>query len=704
MKIINVTPGLIQIPPNGWGAVEKIIWEFHNNLLALGHDSHITYLDDVPTDAEIVHIHVANLALMARERGIPYYFTMHDHHAFLYGKESAVYKENLEAMKHSIKSFVPAKYLVDYFDGIPEYFSHGVNTTFFAPSKSGLKHKLLCVANNGYAHDQASDRKGFGIAIDAARELDLPITIAGPMNNKQYFDKYPPTYNKLTIVYDPTEEELLKLYRNHTIFVHPSEMEAGHPNLTLLEAMACGLPVVGTFEGGHQLEGMIVADRNVHSVTAGISTVMYEYQRYKLEAISQANRLSWKERTKALLDIYTNIWGWTYTHTEHSTMKDKLLHHYVTTKKEHHILKPNVIINAVNGMFIEIRGEVPKKYRVRFINKDTGKIEYETEIGNNCWARTSIQYYVDWKVEVVDLATGNVFDYELPLRDTNVYIALDSRSLGDTLAWMPYVEEFRRKHNCTVICSTFWNQLFDSEYPDIQFVPPGETVYNLSAMYVIGLFFVKDSEVDFNKNRTSPLSTSLQQISADILGIPYKEIRPKIKMSPVALQRKKQISIAVHSTTQAKYWNNPTGWQTVVNWLNNRGYSVRLLSHEPDGYMGNKNPKGVIQHPPGPIEMVVDELKASELFLGIGSGLSWLSWALEVPTVIISGFSEAITEVQNCIRIASPPKTCAGCYNRYRLDAGDWNWCPDQKGTPRQFECSKSITAEMVIRELEKIL
>ena len=130
MKIINVTPGLIPIPPNGWGAVEKIIWEIHNNLLNEGHDSHIKYLDEVPTDADVVHIHVANLANIAHNRGIPYYFTLHDHHAYLYGKDSDLYKENLLAMKNAIQAFVPAKYLVEYFEGIPQYFSHGVNTVY----------------------------------------------------------------------------------------------------------------------------------------------------------------------------------------------------------------------------------------------------------------------------------------------------------------------------------------------------------------------------------------------------------------------------------------------------------------------------------------------------------------------------------------------------------------------------------------------
>ena len=47
MRIVNITPGLIPIPPNGWGAVEKIIWEMHQNLLKLGHDSKILYTNEV---------------------------------------------------------------------------------------------------------------------------------------------------------------------------------------------------------------------------------------------------------------------------------------------------------------------------------------------------------------------------------------------------------------------------------------------------------------------------------------------------------------------------------------------------------------------------------------------------------------------------------------------------------------------------------
>jgi hypothetical protein len=130
----GVKHGTCKFPPNGWGAVEKIIWENHQNLLEIGHEAKILYANEINIgDFDVVHVHVANLANILAERGIPYIFTFHDHHAFLYGKDSGVFKENMKAIESSLVTLVPAKFLVDYFEGIPEYFSHGVNTNYFTP-------------------------------------------------------------------------------------------------------------------------------------------------------------------------------------------------------------------------------------------------------------------------------------------------------------------------------------------------------------------------------------------------------------------------------------------------------------------------------------------------------------------------------------------------------------------------------------------
>jgi autotransporter strand-loop-strand O-heptosyltransferase len=693
MKIVNVTPGLIPIPPNGWGAVEKIIWETHKALLELGHDATIEYLDDIK-DYDVVHIHVANLANIAHERGIPYYFTMHDHHAYLYGKDSEVFKENMLAIKNAKKAFVPAKFLVGYFGNIPEYFSHGVNTDYFNPSKSS-PHKLLCVANNGFIHNQSEDRKGFGYAIEAAKNLNLPITIAGPSNNKKYFEKYPPDYDKLTILYDLTEDELKNLYKDHTCFIHMSILEAGHPNLTLLEAMASGLPIIGTYEEDNSLEGMVKVERNVEQLIKAIVEVLWDpftYAIYSEKARHQALDLSWENRTKDLLKHYK------------MTLRDQMVNSYRNTKMLNIPSKPHVPtfnVNFIDGAFFEILGGPDREYNVQFINKKTGQIVHKSNIKKDHWVKASISYFVDWNIFVDDGLSS--YEFKPDYAGKRVYIALDSKALGDTLAWFPYVEEFRKKHNCKVICSTFWNHFFESEYPEIEFVKPGDVVDNLYAMYTMGWFYNADGSFNTNKIPGDFRDQSLQKTASDILGIDFKEIRPNIK-KPVAGLKEKKVTIAMHSTAQCKYWNNETGWQELVDNLLLNGYQVVMVSKEEDGYMGNKYPKGVTLLMDTSLESVMFEMLTSQMFIGISSGLSWLAWALGVKTCLISGITKPESDFTPTLRITPKESVCRFCFNKEKLDAGDWNWCPNHKGTHRQFECTKTITAEDVISKIYSLL
>ena len=367
-------------------------------------------------------------------------------------------------------------------------------------------------------------------------------------------------------------------------------------------------------------------------------------------------------------------------------------------------VKNKVIIHFVKGPYVEIKGSTNSEYKVEFIDNKTGRVHYSTTIKNNCWCKCSIEYCVEWKIKIYE-NDKLWYEYIYNAKGKRVYIAMDSKALGDSLAWVAYVEEFRKKHQCEVIASTFMNDMFIEQYPNITFTSPGMAVENLYAMYCVGLFYNDDNSVNLFKNPIDPKTQTMQKMCSDILGLDFIEVRTKIKKRNVKIDPTlKQVCIGVFGTAQSKFWNNPTGWQDVVDWLNNKGYTVKLVSKEGDDYMGNKLPNGVIKHPNGPLELVMDEMLKSKAFIGIGSGLSWLSWSLNVPTVLISGFSYDWAEMKDCVRIAAPKGKCEGCFNRLRLDAGDWNWCPDHKGTDRQFECTKSITSEMVIKELEKFL
>ena len=363
----------------------------------------------------------------------------------------------------------------------------------------------------------------------------------------------------------------------------------------------------------------------------------------------------------------------------------------------------SILNHYIINPYLEINGKTDNKLNVKFF--DNNQIVYDNDININSWVKMNKQYYANWRVEVREndeLIYTNTNNY----RGKRVFISFGSKSLGDTLAWFPYVEEFRKKHGCDLIVSTFLNDLFKDQYPEMEFVEPGSVVHNISAQYNIGWYYIheegSEDSLDTNVHKVDFKHIPLQQTSSDILGFDYKEIRPKLNLPKV--EKKKKVGIGIHSTAQSKYWNNPTGWQEVVDYLRKLGYEVMIYSREEDGYMGNKHPYGTTKFKGGSLQEVINDLSTCEFFIGLGSGLSWLAWACELPIVLISGFSEKWAETTLDTYRVINENVCHGCFNWGRLDAGDWNWCPKHKGTERQFECTKEITSEMVIEQIEKII
>ena len=65
MKIALVGPGIIEIPPKGWGAVESLIWDYATELGELGHEGSIINTPDrgqilrdlVKEEYDFIHVH-----------------------------------------------------------------------------------------------------------------------------------------------------------------------------------------------------------------------------------------------------------------------------------------------------------------------------------------------------------------------------------------------------------------------------------------------------------------------------------------------------------------------------------------------------------------------------------------------------------------------------------------------------------------------
>jgi autotransporter strand-loop-strand O-heptosyltransferase len=707
MKIINITPGLIPIPPNGWGAVEKIIWDYHQQLVKLGIRSEIKYVNEVQYDDScIVHVHVANLANQLRENNIPYIFSIHDHHAYLYGKESGVFKENLKAIENSVFSLSPCKYLIPYFGSKKlRYFSHAVNTNIFK-FNNRQRHKdlkLLCVANNGYAYDQSKDRKGFKLAIQAAKSLGLPLTIAGPRNNENFFKTLEPellNYTRLTKLYDLDEKWLIDLYNEHDAFLHFSELEAGHPNLTLLEAMACGLPVIGTFEES-LYKGMEVCNRDLDSAISSINKVDSQYDLYRQNALKNAESNSYEKRIHDLILLYSEY--------REKIFGNRIINGYKNTKISPRTVevKNKINISFIDGAKAEVLGKLDKKYKAKFYDLDKNQLVYESELKNNMWCSPNKKSYVRWRVEVYEIENDSkqtlIEKQDLEPKGKKVKVILDTESLGDLLAFIQPIEEFRKKHECEMYCVVFEKHLrkiFEENYKNIKFLSIDKDNHEYYSVYRVGYFTNWENHLSDN-----PKKMTLSHICSDVLGFGKTEFKPNLTFNKTNRHNKKYVCISTQSTAQAKYWNYPDGWDKIVDYLNSRGYEAwcidRHSSFGTSKKMNHMPQKAINKTGHFPLEERMSQIYNSEFFIGLSSGLSWLAWSVGKPVVMISGFTEAFNEFYTPHRIINT-NVCNGCWNdtNYEFDKGNWFWCPRNK----DFECTKTITPEMVIEQIDKII
>ena len=346
----------------------------------------------------------------------------------------------------------------------------------------------------------------------------------------------------------------------------------------------------------------------------------------------------------------------------------------------------------VNNPFLEIKGNTDKKYKIEFFD-EKGVNHYTNEIGVNSWVKLNRSYYTKWRTRI----TSNnqiIYNETLNLTNKRVYISFDSKSLGDSVAWIPYALEFKKKHNCTVIVSTFWNNLFEKTYPELEFVTPGVSVNNLNAMYNIGWYYNPDREPEM------PNTISLQQAATNILGLDYTEIQPRIDyVIGKRPYEQKYVSIATNSTSGCKFWTKE-GWQGLINHLHSLGYKVINVSKEKNPF---NNTEQILDTS---IENTMNVIHHSEFFIGLSSGLSWLAWGMGKHVVMISNFTEPDHEfTTNCTRIVKLD-VCNGCWNNpvFKFDKGDWDWCPVHKGTKRQFECHTTITSKMVIDQIQHLL
>lgn len=407
MKVISVHPGILPIPPKNWGAIEKCIWNYHLNFQKLGIESEIKYLDEIKNDGySIIHSHVTNLSNIAHERGLEYFFSMHDHHVLLDYPNQQYLNETRQAIKNSIKTFVHTEEFFTHknFEDLKDkfiYLRHGVDPELYINNKLD-RNGILCVASNGFIGFPNFDRKGFLLAKDVASFLNIPLTICCPSNTTEFLTKNGFIDNpNITVHFDLDENALINQYNTHKVFLHPSILEAGHPNLTLVEALSCGIPVIGTYKGSMPLNGMLVVnDLTPISYVNAINYLFQNYEHYST-ITSDNSKFKWESVSKDLIGEYKK-----YGHTKKKFVDTILFSYADNTNLIHGINnQSNISVNFDMVPSVEMKTIADKNHNVKFVTVDENKNEsilYQTMLSNNMWAKPSEIYSKNWKIYLDD--------------------------------------------------------------------------------------------------------------------------------------------------------------------------------------------------------------------------------------------------------------------------------------------------------------
>jgi len=545
--------------------------------------------------------------------------------------------------------------------------------------------------------------------VDLIVSIDNSFSGDGHETTEKRLEHYNFTDERIKVKHFPSREDYITYLKNGHVFLSCARSEGW--NLPLIEAMSCGTPSIYSACSG-QME--FAEGKGLPVKILGEKPVMDADYNHFNSSVGNYYEPDFRDLARVMRDAFEN-----YTdHKKRAVEEAKLIHRDFnwdkvaeiginTLKEFYSSLKNEIILNFIDGAKCEIKGSRTQKYQVKFFNHNTNDLIWEDTITNNMWTSPSYKSYIKWRVEIWE-NSKKIHEHIFNPSNQKVYIHLESKSIGDTIAWFPYIEEFRKKHNCEVICSTFHNDWFESQYPKIEFVQPGTAVSNLYASYGIGWFYDGD-ELNTSYHPFDVKTQPLQKTASDILGLEFKEVIPKFKSIKPSSIKEKYVTLSIQSTSQCKYWNHPTGWEQVVKYLQNKGYKVAVVDqHRTFGTPGfmNTSPECDYHFHNKSLDEVMSVIKGAEFHIGISSGLSWISWVLNTPVVLISSFThpDHCEFKNNCTRIYNSSFP-AGYFSNHKMDPSNWNWFPFKKiESMEDWYEIETITPDLVIQEIDRIL
>lgn len=221
-------------------------------------------------------------------------YTLENHPA--YGTVKEV-RALTEAMQQTLEdgNLIYSSYLLRDFFGFKGNVLHNcIDTDLFYPSDK-IGSGLISTINITYS--KGIDRLSLFDKIDVAGKKQNDISMLPVKKQKN-----------INFLGALSREKLADTLRKHAIFVHPSRLESC--SLAILEAMACGLPVIVSNVGDNKLmvgnAGIVVDDWNEYSVQHAVNMIYKFYDIFRETAIEQSKLFTPYNVGRKLLQIYAN--------------------------------------------------------------------------------------------------------------------------------------------------------------------------------------------------------------------------------------------------------------------------------------------------------------------------------------------------------------------------------------------------------------
>ena len=286
MRIAQIAPPWITVPPTGYGGTEWVVQQLCDGLSQRGHEVVLYASGDSRTGAELRSIFPTQLpelmgepapdirhvrfALRDIARQSPPFDLIHDHSGFLvpaFGRTILAEEElNPPPILHTIHcAFKPHVY--QFYEDFARAVSYNAISEYQrsqAPPDmrwAGVVHNAIelrgweCRAQKDdylLAFGRICQEKGFHLAIEVARRTGRRLIMGGVLQ-RQYEDYYyqmiqPELDDQIAYVGEVSDDERRRLFAGAAAFLFPI-LWAEPFGLVMLEAMACGTPVLALRNG-----------------------------------------------------------------------------------------------------------------------------------------------------------------------------------------------------------------------------------------------------------------------------------------------------------------------------------------------------------------------------------------------------------------------------------------------------------------------